>query len=394
MSKRADSMFNSPRGGGMFQNSGAGDDPDVEVLSDINESSLVAVSIDLLYDGMSVKDDIYDSTRDRMLVSRGNTLDERRIEQIRRMNSGKDTIYVTGRTHKYIMLQRPDIEIESRHEVEESTGYAKTKEDTFELLEEMAGNKTIDMESMHVVSDDLSKQLESTPQPVIISLINAMAPVDEYLQRHCVNVSLLNGLIGRWLELPEPDINNLILVGLLHDCGKTLIPPQILNRPRKLTVVEYEVIKNHAPFAYDLLHEFPELVRLVTSSHHERMDGTGYSKKLVNDDILLGARITAVSDTYDAMTAQRAYQKAKSPFWALAQIKGLSPSQLDGNIVRIFLDNMPGELLNKPIMMSNGTVGIVREYDREDIEFPIVDLGGRVLKCNENLYPVNMLNDD
>ena len=243
MSNNSGSMFNRSHSGGAIQNSGTGDDANVEVKSDINENALIAVSIDLLYEGMSVKDDIFDSTRDRMLVSRGSTLDERRIEQIRRMNSGKDTIYVTGRTHKYIILQRPDVEIESRHEVEESTGYAKTKEDTFELLEEMAGNKTINMESMHVVSDDLSKQLESTPQPVIISLINAMAPVDEYLQRHCINVSLLNGLIGRWMGLPEADINNLILIGLLHDCGKTLIPTQVLNRPRKLTVVEYEVIK-------------------------------------------------------------------------------------------------------------------------------------------------------
>jgi HD-GYP domain-containing protein (c-di-GMP phosphodiesterase class II) len=363
-------------------------------MSNINENILVAVSVNLLYDGMSVKDDIYDSTKDRLLISRGNTLDESQIEKIKRLNSGKDTIYVTGRTHKYIMLQRPGIEIETRHEVEESTGYAKTKEDTFELLEIMAVNRTIDMESIHTVSDDLSKRLESTPQPVIISLINAMAPVDEYLQRHSVNVSLLNGLIGRWMGMSESDINNLILVGLLHDCGKTRIPSQLLNYPRKLTIVEYEVMKNHVDYTYELLHEFPELIRLATSSHHERIDGTGYSRKLANVEILLEARITAVSDTYDAMTAQRAYQKPKSPFRALAQLSELSQSQLDDDVVRIFLDNMPGELLNKPIMMSNGKVGIVREYDRNDIEFPMVDIDGHVIKCSERVYPLHMFSDD
>ena len=132
----------------------------------------------------------------------------------------------------------------------------------------------------------------------------------------------------------------------------------------------------------------------ITSQCLERVDGTGYSKKLSNDDILLEARITAISDTYDAMTAQRAYQKPQSPFRALAQLKKLSLSQLNDDIVRIFLDNMPSELLNKPIMMSDGTVGIVREYDHEDIEFPMVDVGGRILKCNENLFPLNMFSDD
>ena len=394
MSNKEDLTLKKPQRGGAGQGSSAGDDANVELTSDINENNLIAVSIDFLYAGMSVKDDIYDSTKDRLIASRGNTLDEGQIEQIRRLNSGKDTIYITGRTHKYIMLQRPDFNIESRNEVEESTGYAKTKDDTFELLEEMAKTKAINMESMNAVSDDLSKRLESTPQPVIISLINAMAPVDEYLQRHCVNVSLLNGLIGRWMKLPESDINNLILIGLLHDCGKTLVPPQILNRPRRLTVVEYEIIKNHVVFTYDLLFEFPELVRLATSSHHERIDGKGYAKRLAGNNILFEARITAVSDTYDAMTAQRAYQKPKSPFRSLAQLKELSPNQLDGDIVRIFLENMPGELLNKPIMMSDGTIGIVREYDLDDIEFPMVELGGRIFKCNENLYPVNMFSED
>jgi HD-GYP domain-containing protein (c-di-GMP phosphodiesterase class II) len=221
-----------------------------------------------------------------------------------------------------------------------------------------------------------------------------MAPVDEYLQRHSINVSLLNGLIGRWMGMSESDINNLILVGLLHDCGKTLIPSQLLNRPRRLTLVEYEVIKNHVDFTYKLLHELPELVRLATSSHHERIDGTGYSRKLSNVEILLEARITAVSDTYDAMTAQRAYQKPKSPFKALAQLEELCQSQLDDDVVRVFLKNMPDELLNKPIMMSNGKVGIVREYDHKNIEFPMIDIDGQVIKCNEKLFPLYMFNDD
>lgn len=78
-------------------------------------------------------------------------------------------------------------------------------------------------------------------------------PVDEALQRHSLNVALLNGIMGQWLGLDETDVRNLILTGVLHDIGKTKIPEEILNAPRKLTQEEFEIMKRHPLYSFELL---------------------------------------------------------------------------------------------------------------------------------------------
>ena len=360
-----------------------------------SDNLLISVSIDLIYDGMVVLDDIYDSSGERKLISSGNKIDELQIERIKRLNSGHSTIVVTGRTHQTMLSKRPDnVEIDVRSEVEESTGYSNTVDKTFKRLEEIVSDKNVDAESLKTVTDDLTEQLNTLPQGVVMFLINAMAPVDEYLQRHCVNVGMLNGLCGRWLGMSDTEIERLVMIGFIHDTGKIVIPPRILNAPRKLTTVEYEIIKTHASHTYDLLFEFPEDIRIAASSHHERLNGTGYTKSLSKDAIPIEARITAVADTYDAIVARRAYQGPQSPFNALALLKKLSENELDGNVVRAFIENIPQDLIGKTVMMSNGNIGIIRDFDTSDIAYPMIELSGKVIKCSDKLYCESMFSDD
>jgi len=361
----------------------------------VNEELLVSASIDLLYDGMVVNDDIYDSSADRKLVSIGTTLDEYQIERIKRLNTGSGTIYVTARTHKAMLTKRPkNVEIEARREVEEASGYSKTKDETLKYLGKIANEKTVDLESLEIIAGNVTNKLDSMSQDSCLFLINAMAPVNEYLHRHSINVGMLNGLAGRWMEMDDAQVNKLILIGLLHDIGMVEVPNAILNAPRKLTVVEYEVIKTHVAHVEDLLSDFPNDIRIAASSHHERCDGTGYNNRYRHEEILLEARITAVSDTYDAIVSHSSYKKPQSPFHALAILKEQSGTALDADVVRAFVENIPADLVGKPVMMSDGTIGIVREYDPEDIAFPMVELSGQIIKTNKNLFCESMFNDD
>ncbi|MDR2571268.1 MAG: HD domain-containing protein [Oscillospiraceae bacterium] len=363
-------------------------------MSGTNDNVLISVSIELLYVGMTVQDDIYDSNGDRLLVTSGTTLSLLHLERLRNLNNGRLDIFVTRRTHKAMLTKKGNIKAESISEVEAAAGYVDTKEETFKLLEEIASDKTVKPESLSAVSDELTEKLESTPPAVVISLINAMAPVDEYLQRHSVNVGLLNGLIGRWMGMSDAEVNRLVLIGLLHDCGKVLIPPKILNVPRRLTVVEYEIIKKHVRHTYDLLSEFPEHIRLASCCHHERIDGSGYTKGLSNKEIMSEARITAVSDTYDAIVSRRIYQEPQSPFTTLALLKKLSVNELDKEIVDVFIKHIPEDLVGKAVSMSDGTIGVIRHFDANDIEFPTIEVAGRTFKSNKNLYAISMYNED
>jgi len=363
-------------------------------MSGINENVLMPASIRMLYDGMTIHDDIYDADSERLLVRAGNTLNADQIERMQRLNNGRDTIYVTGRTHKTMVSKRPNIDIDSIAEVEETTGYVEFKDTALEVLEGIADKKDINQDALNTVASTISDRVVSTPPDVVMSLINSMAPVDEYLQRHSVNVGMLGGLIGQWMGLSKEQIDKLSLIGLLHDCGNTFMPPSVLTAPRKLTLAEYEVIKMHTVHTNELLASFPEDVRLAASSHHERIDGSGYPKSLFGGNIPLEARIIAVSDTYDAMVSKRPYRAPHSPFHVLATIISLSPARYDPDVINVLKENMPKELVDKTVTMSDGTIGIIREIDPDDIEFPRVELSRSVVKTSPALYCVSMYTDD
>ena len=363
-------------------------------MSDSNKNVLMPVSIRLLYDGMVVHDDVYDADSEMLLIRSGNTLNADQIERIHRINKGRDTIYVTGRTHKTMVSKRPNIDIDSRSEVESNTGYSEIKDKTLDILDNITGDKSVSQESLSEVANEISGSIVSTPPVIVMSLINSMAPIDEYLQRHSVNVGMLNGLIGLWMGLSQEQIDKLVLTGLLHDCGNAFMPPSVLTAKRQLTVVEYEVIKMHTVHTYELLTDFPEDVRLAASSNHERLDGSGYPKGLSGESIPFEARVTAVSDIYSAMVSKRTYKVPHSPFSVLALLDSMCPDQLDSNVVKVFKENMPKELINKPVTMSDGTIGVIREYDPDDIEYPKVELSKRIVKTSTALYCVSMYNDD
>ena len=358
--------------------------------SEVSRSNLMAISIEALYDGMFVQEEIYDADAVMLIATPGVILNAESIERIRSLNGGRDGIYVSRGTYKLLYERSQPVNVASRRDLEENTGYAEAKDNTFELLDEIAQHKVVQQKALQTVSAELSARLEMTSPATILSLINALAPVDEYLQRHCVNVSLLNGLIGRWLGLPKKDVDTLVLIGLMHDCGKALVPPQILNAQRKLTGVEFEVIKMHPVYTYELLVGFHEDVRRAARLHHEKINGDGYPDRLSNDSIPLEARITAVSDIYDAMSSQRTYKKAQSPFHTLAMMSALKGSDLDSALVEVFHRYMPLELMNKPVMLSNGSVGVVRSFDSDDPEFPMIEVNNQIIKSGKSLYCTSM----
>ena len=286
------------------------------------------------------------------------------------------------------------VTVDSLQELEESTGYGIVKDKTTDIFEDIRENGTVERKSIRSLSAGIKNRLEVVNSSKIFSLINALAPVDEYLQRHSINVSMLNGLFGQWLGLSKVDIYNLVLIGLLHDCGKALVPAKILQAERKLTVTEYEVMKMHPLHSYDLLSGFPESVRRAARNHHEYVNGTGYPDCLSNFEISLFARITSIADVYDAIISQRSYKKAMSPFHALDIIEKSRSSALDNVLVNIFLLHILPELLDKPVVMSDGTIGIFREFDYKNPKYPKIELNGQVINTNEDLYCESMYIDD
>ncbi|WP_079525785.1 HD-GYP domain-containing protein [Solibacillus isronensis] len=157
---------------------------------------------------------------------------------------------------------------------------------------------------------------------------------DIYTQKHSDRVANYSVKIAKKLKLNKEKLENLAIASVLHDIGKIHVPSEILNKPGKLTDEEFDIIKKHPADGAAMIKEsyYKELVPII-EQHHERLNGTGYPNGLRGDEILLEARIIAVSDTFDAMTEDRAYRKAFGAQFAIDELKNLAGTHYDQEVV-------------------------------------------------------------
>lgn len=178
-------------------------------------------------------------------------------------------------------------------------------------------------------------------------LINALMVVarvlemrDPYTYIHMRNVASISEKIGKVLGWDENRILGIKLAGDLHDLGKISIPLDILNKPGKLSDLEYQLIQEHVQNCYDLIKDvqFPFSLAEIIYQHHERLDGSGYPQQLKRDKILIEARILAVSDVLESMTSYRPYREALGLDKAMEELEQGSGLKYDTDIVDIAFD--------------------------------------------------------
>ena len=200
------------------------------------------------------------------------------------------------------------------------------------------------------VSEDITEQMQSQIelknslnklQETIKGTINTIALIvearDPYTAGHQKRVSDLAAAIAINLHLSEHQVEGIRLAGLIHDLGKIQIPAEILSKPGKISKLEFEIIKTHPQVGYDLLKEinFPWPIAQIVHQHHEKIDGSGYPQGLVGDEIMLEARILAVSDIVEAMSSHRPYRPALGIEKALEEIMQDKGTLLDPDVVDV-----------------------------------------------------------
>jgi len=168
---------------------------------------------------------------------------------------------------------------------------------------------------------------------------------DYYTYTHSVNVAVLSVGLGMAMGLARRDIEKLGIGAMLHDVGKCTIPVSIINKPGKLDDDEYRIIKTHVAEGEKILRtnrDIPEESFAAVSQHHERLSGKGYPYNKTGEDLHPFGRITSIVDCYDALTTQRTYQAARTPFFALSIITR-ELGDYDMDYLRAFI-KMLGEL--------------------------------------------------
>jgi putative two-component system response regulator len=167
--------------------------------------------------------------------------------------------------------------------------------------------------------DSLKNAVGATMQ-VMVSAIEAREP---YKVGHQLRSANLACAIAEEMGLAQEKMDGLRMAGSIHDIGKLSIPAEILARPAKLSKLEFSLMKEHSCSGYEMLKEveFPWPLAQIIHQHHERMDGSGYPQNLKGDEILMEARILAVSDVVESMASERPHRPALGIETALEEIE-------------------------------------------------------------------------
>ncbi len=182
------------------------------------------------------------------------------------------------------------------------------------------------------------EELERTFFTTMTTLVETIEGKQKYQTGHSGRVAHYTKVICETLGLSKEDTALICDAALLHDIGKMSIPDEILNKTGRLTKEEFATIQLHSRIGEEILKSFTTFQNMlpIICYHHERFGGGGYGK-LKGDQIPLGARILAVSDSFDAMLSDRSYRKALTPDAAIAELKEGVGTQFDPLVVKAFL---------------------------------------------------------
>ena len=216
----------------------------------------------------------------------------------------------------------------------------KFSRDASKILETLAS-----FASAFLTKQRFSSMQNEFQRQIIISMVSILEIYDNYTKGHSDSVANCSLKIGARLNLTQKQMKDLYWSGLLHDIGKILVSPDIVNKPGRLTIQEYEAIKKHPVYGYEVLNKSDQLkdVALYIKHHHERWDGNGYPDGLKEEGIPLISRIIAIADSWDAMRTDRSYRKGLSTSQAIKEMGENSGKQFDPEILEVFLRMMSEE---------------------------------------------------
>lgn len=176
-----------------------------------------------------------------------------------------------------------------------------------------------------------TEHIKTLTTEVMEALAQTIDAKDKYTNGHSFRVAMYSMMIAKELGMSKQQQVDVYYMGLLHDIGKIGIPNAIINKTSKLTDEEYDKIKQHPIYGYDILSQIQSMPELSIGAryHHERIDGRGYPDGLVGDQIPFMARIIAVADSYDTMTSNRSYRKYLPQEVARSEIENNIGTQFD-----------------------------------------------------------------
>ena len=210
-----------------------------------------------------------------------------------------------------------------------------------------------------VLSEDLLRTIEKN-NAVAIN-INELKTSDEYTFKHSVDVATIAMVIARRRGWERHEIMEVGEAGLLHDIGKMRVPQEVMNKPTRLTDEEFEIVKNHSLYGYEMVkdnREVSDAIALGILQHHEKIDGSGYPFGAKASQIHPYAKVISVADIYDALVTERPYKKGYSNNDAISILMTMT-NELDMDNLQAFLSAIILYPVDSQVCLSNGEIAQV-----------------------------------
>lgn len=316
------------------------------------EQQMRYIAIERVVKGMRMGKSVFNSNGD-ILVNKEVILTDKLIENMKRR--GILGVYVDDALSE-------DIEIEDLISDE-------TKQKAIKVLKNMDVDAAVDIAEK--IADEIAEIKE-----INLNMV-ALRSKDGYTYQHSLNVAVYSVVTGIAMGLRRGMLKELSAAALLHDIGKMQIPMRILDKPGKLTDEEYEEIKKHSEYGYELLkesHQITSKIKMGVYMHHENVDGTGYPLGLKEHQIYLFAQIIHIADVYDALSSRRSYKEAELPNTSVKFLMNHAGSMFQQDIVKVFIDCVPVYQKGREVILNTGEHAIVVENRQHHTMYPIIRL--------------------
>lgn len=365
--------------------------------------------------GMIVGEDVF-SYANQLIIPRGHVLTDKSITRLEfytipyvKVKDTEDEDYDSPLSFDDTVSGNADMAISENLRnnppysafVKASPEFKKFKQEFDDTIDNFRGNINDIVEkgaevNTTVLLDQATNLIQNTSNSAdLFKMLHNMRQYDDLTFAHCMNVALISNILATWLRMPPEEVETATLCGLLHDIGKLAIPDQIIKKPAKLTDEEYKIVKKHTIEGYQILkpQNISAHIKNAALMHHEKCDGTGYPFGITGDRIDKFAKIVAIADVYDAMTAARVYRGPLCPFEVIDIFEKEGLQKYEAEYILTFLENVVMTYMNNRVILSDGTEGDIVYINKAHLTRPMIQCVDKFIDLFEHpdLFIVKIL---
>ncbi len=313
--------------------------------------------------GMVLAENIY--LNDRLFLAKGTIMKSSYISRLKTYKI---------RQIKINEIRTPHREIYQTNPVEEF--YEKTYVGIKKTFNEIVKNQKINVSHIFPIVESILEAVYINQDSILLLTGYKRVP-DSYFHAHSLDVCIYSLIIAKAMGLNYYETVNLGMGAFFHDIGKIKVPQHILNKQEPLSVKEFEEVKKHSFYGFQMLNEFAQIdpvIPIIILEHHERLDGSGYPLKRRESEIHKLSKIVAVADVYDALTSDRVYKKKVLPHEAAEYFLSDAGNQFDSAVINILLKNIAIYPKGCQVLLSTNAIAVVIDSNRAQPLRPIIKI--------------------